>query len=334
MAALLGTPHARAEPPGRVRLSWARGSGADGCPDQASIEAGVRARLGYDPFTLDGATSIEAVVTRDDGGHHLEVHVRRSDGSAAGRRQLADEAQACAGIAEAAVLAIALAIDPEQALRPPPPPAPPPAPAPPPEPLPGPSPAPSTSVPPPLRAPGLPPAPPDGEARAWFRGGGEVGAVVVAGVLPRAAAGLTAEAFGQPLPWLRVGLGARVLPAVDNASGELEVSLAGGFLRICGTPFAESRWQLLGCFVSHVGALGLGVKRLTPLDSGQRLWLSEAASLDGRVRAYGPLTFGLGADLEIPLLRDDLRVEGRGDRLHRAGAVAGGAHLTAGLDIF
>lgn len=95
-----------------VRLDWARGAGADDCPDARVIAEQIRARLGNESLSADARRTIEAFVTRQR-GRWVATVVARADGETTGRRSIESAGETCDGIASAAVLAIVLAIRPE-----------------------------------------------------------------------------------------------------------------------------------------------------------------------------------------------------------------------------
>ncbi|MEM9691375.1 MAG: hypothetical protein AAGA56_02430, partial [Myxococcota bacterium] len=209
---------------GRARLSWSRGDGADACIGPREVEARVIALLGYRPFSPgpDEGMSIEALVRREGVGFVAVIRVRDANGREQGRRVLEDSEDSCAGLAEAGPLAIALLIDPRQALRPSPPPS---ISAPPPQPDPSQArpeaaaPAPATVfVPvyvrtPPRDRPQLLPIKPRPRAATVS---GAAGLVLAAGPLPRPAIGWEAElTIGFHRYW-RASVGTRVLPAVSG----------------------------------------------------------------------------------------------------------------------
>jgi hypothetical protein len=104
-------------------LSW---EAPAGCPAAAEIEANVARIVG---LREKRPVTVRALAREVDGGWRLDLHTRTNDEE--GEREL--RGASCAEVASAAVVVIALTIDPEvMALPPPPPPLPPPPPPPPP----------------------------------------------------------------------------------------------------------------------------------------------------------------------------------------------------------
>jgi hypothetical protein len=96
-----------------VVLDYARGLGAERCPTEQAIQAGVSARLGYDPFSGPPERTVVATMTQA-GPEQLQalVALRGPDGSIQGKQQLTSTGPNCDELAAAAELAISIAIDP------------------------------------------------------------------------------------------------------------------------------------------------------------------------------------------------------------------------------
>jgi hypothetical protein len=101
-----------------ARLAWVRGEGAAGCVDGESLAGEVRARLGRDPFRGEVRQTIEGLVGRREGRWVAQLFDRDATGAAVGARELTSDAASCRALDPALALAIALAIDPEAAMRP------------------------------------------------------------------------------------------------------------------------------------------------------------------------------------------------------------------------
>lgn len=117
ISALLGLTATRAVAMEPVRLAWARGEGAGVCAAEKAIAERVTARLGEGAISAGAARSIEAVVQGTEKGFRAVLYVRDATGALTGSRELTSESESCASIEAASVLAIALAIDPDAALR-------------------------------------------------------------------------------------------------------------------------------------------------------------------------------------------------------------------------
>jgi hypothetical protein len=89
-----------------AHLEYTRKTGANVCPDEASVRDAVAARLGYDPFRDDAARVIKVTVTHDGKGFHATIeegtHVRRLD----------SPAKDCADLSSSIAVSLSTAIDP------------------------------------------------------------------------------------------------------------------------------------------------------------------------------------------------------------------------------
>lgn len=157
-AVLLGAASASGQTPESASLTYARGPGAEGCPDEAAIRSSVSTRLGYDPFRTGAERRISATITRTGKVLRAEVELRDATGKVTGSRRIASTKNDCSELAAAMSLAMSIAIDPQSQTRP--------APAPPPAPVPAPPPVENPALPelvppaPPALDPAPPPTPP------------------------------------------------------------------------------------------------------------------------------------------------------------------------------
>lgn len=112
VAAVCFASSAWAQVPRQVRLEYARQDGAGACPDGATIQAGVAARLGYEPFNDRADDCVRAII--QPSGHGLEARIELTDakGSPKAERRLVSRQRDCAELASAVELAISIAIDP------------------------------------------------------------------------------------------------------------------------------------------------------------------------------------------------------------------------------
>lgn len=101
-----------AETPRKVRFEYTRQDGAGACPELATVQAGVAARLGYEPF--DGRAADLVRVAIQQSGHGLEARIEMSDakGSPKAERRLMSHQRDCAELASSVELAVSIAIDP------------------------------------------------------------------------------------------------------------------------------------------------------------------------------------------------------------------------------
>jgi len=126
-----------------ARLVYARGVGADTCPDEASLRAAVSARLGYEPFRAVAPLTIIASVSHVGGVFHGDVRLLGDKGDEVGSRSIGEGNERCDEVVSALALSISVAIDPLLLVRPP-----------------APNPAPAVAPPPVPRSPEPPPPPP------------------------------------------------------------------------------------------------------------------------------------------------------------------------------
>ncbi|MDC0679946.1 hypothetical protein [Sorangium atrum] len=88
-ALFLAAPMALAQvPPRGARLSYTRGPGTEGCPEEPSLRQIVASQLGgVDPFVRDGAWHIEVVIRRKGTAFQGEIALHDRDGRALGRQE-------------------------------------------------------------------------------------------------------------------------------------------------------------------------------------------------------------------------------------------------------
>ncbi len=117
MALCLAGP-AFAQAPRKVRFEYARQDGATACPDLATVQAGVAARLGYEPFDDLADDLVRATI--HSSGHGLEARIEMADakGGPKAERRLVSFQRDCAELASAVELAVSIAIDPFRRAQP------------------------------------------------------------------------------------------------------------------------------------------------------------------------------------------------------------------------
>jgi hypothetical protein len=326
LAVLLASGAASADPQA-IRLVWVRGERTESCDDGAGIARRVVARLGRDVFREGASRSIEGVVQHQGDRWDAHLYLREAGGALAGSRDLTSDAPDCEPLEAAVTLAIALAIDPDAALRPlsspeappPPPAAPAPAPSPPPAPAlaPPPPPADSTAARPPSRPNGAVrvspptealPAPPPRAAHDGVRVTGR--AVVAAGVLPATSFGF---AWSAEAPADRVFVGTAgvlYLPEVRTPARDFAFGLTTAWLGACAQGWGARPVSLAVCGKVLLGAIHAVVYALEPTQPGDRLWAGASLAGQARFRIVGPLVAELGAEMVVPLTRPRFRVSG------------------------
>jgi hypothetical protein len=94
-----------------AQLVYLRDANASACPDETNLRAAVKRRVGYDPFFPWAKTTV--VVEIASAGDHFVARVRLVDqhGLAQGDRELRSANNRCAGLIDAAALAISIALD-------------------------------------------------------------------------------------------------------------------------------------------------------------------------------------------------------------------------------
>jgi hypothetical protein len=287
----LGVSPALADEPdaGRVparRLEYARGPGAETCPESDALHASVAANVGYDPFQPDAPRRLIATITRRGGAFVALMEERDAAGAQTWAHPPLPDVD-CRNLVRTMGLSIAIAIDPfpkaPQAPTPPvvvlvTPPAP----------------APSSPSPPAAAAPPPPPVAPS--ARPRFRVG--LAGAAQMGIASSVAAALTAQ-LGVRWPLASVSVEGRAdLPVVSDAGSGPQVRsmLAAGALVPCGhIPLPLPEWNVAAC-----GLLAVGVVRAERLDlpvSGAGLYVGAGARVSLEFHVGGPVALRVTADM-------------------------------------
>ncbi len=94
---------------------YARGPGAEQCPEQDVVRKAVATRLGYDPFFPASDKTIVARILRDSARLRGEVELIDEHGVELGLREFSAEANQCDDLVRAMALSISIAIDPKSA---------------------------------------------------------------------------------------------------------------------------------------------------------------------------------------------------------------------------
>jgi hypothetical protein len=311
----------RAADPPAVRLTWARGQDADGCPSGDEIQRQVQARLGRNPFADDAPRSIDTMIDRVDGVWHARIHVRDERGRSMGARDLTSESKDCTSIQAAAVLAIALTIDPNAPMHAPPSSS---APA-------SASAPPSSSAPPAVLTAAAPTpiapqsAPPAAHHRrvhdptvasVTLRGGGAMGLV------PGSTIGI---GWSGSIPiahdWL-VAAHALWTQESKPTDQRFAFGLTAFGLGACYEP-GSARWLHTGaCATAWLGSIHAVVYEIRPTEPGGRLYSAVSLSPYARASLYGPLHAQLGVELFVPTERRSFTVTGWQDPVWRQPAAA------------
>ncbi len=321
---------ARADPgvPEPVRPVWIRGPGAERCVDDATLADRVSARLGRPSFSETASRRIEGLVQRDADRWVAHLYARDADGKLTGARNLTSDGVDCAGLDAAVMLAIALVIDPEAALRPPAAattPAPPPPPPPPPD-----------FPPPPLACPvatPCPPVPPPAPAviRDPFTITGR--AVLAGGLLPTTAGGVAIAVDLPAYRALHITTGAMFLPEVRTSTGDFGFGITAPWIGACAVPWRGSRLGVSFCEDILLGAIHAVDYALVPTTPGDRFWGGTATEVDLRARLIGPLALEIGGQLLFPLTRQEFTVQGQTGTVFQEWVATGIGFIGVGASI-
>ncbi|MDP3278216.1 MAG: hypothetical protein Q8Q09_23720 [Deltaproteobacteria bacterium] len=271
---------------GRAHFSWVRGVGADRCPPQSTVQERIVQRLGHDPFASDAPQQIEAIVTREPLVWRAVFFVRDEHGVLQGTRELVSEARECGPVVSAISLAIALAIDPEAALRPSPP-----------------------EV---VRPPVVPAAPPRVEMRTVYLAQParmpvalELGSMIQLGTLSSPSAGVIFRASMQLHP--RIGLAVSSLwlsnSRLDGEGFSVDFGLMGGALHGVVNLVHNSRFALAAEAGVLLGALDASVLRVAMTDSGTRGFVAVSAGIRTELHLTAGLFLSLAAQGLVPITR-------------------------------
>jgi hypothetical protein len=303
-----------------VRLAWVRGEGADACPDELAITQSVKRRLGPDAIREDAPTRVEGWIERR-AEWSVRLMIRDAGGNPLGQRELSSTDETCGAIAEAAILAIALTIDPTAPLTTTPEAPGPEAPPPdaeaadrnvPVELLPEPARiAVEQPYPPLVRPAALPPL-----MSAPVRDMARIGAHAVAamGMLPGVAFGVDVAARIEVTERLWVGLGMGFLPEVELDT-RFSFGLSWGTLSGCYDVLPFSRGGLTLCSHLHGGAVHGVVHELLPVDPGQQPWVAFGVAPELRLYLPWRLHAKLSAEGGLALLRTRFVLRDSGEEI-------------------
>jgi hypothetical protein len=298
------------------KLTWARGRGADSCAASDVVAQRVAQRLGRNPFTEDAPRKLEGVIEHVEDRWIARLHVRDRSGESLGIRELQSDADDCESIQAAAVLAIALAIDPDAELLPPasdltPEPATEPAAIVdiPDEPAPvaaSPDSPEVAAVEPQPVQPAIPDEPPP-DSGTWTslntRGG------VSAGLTPgtSGAAEMSWAAGSGPLAWTASAL---LVDESETQDGIFSFGLTAFGLGGCYMAGAGEQLSAGACASAWVGSTHAVVREVRPTDPGARLFTAASLGPVARAVIAPPFHIELSADLFIPLVRKSYTVTG------------------------
>lgn len=304
-ASAAGPEPATAEAPLSFRWSFVRLAGAESCPGAERIAAGVRARLGRDPFADDAERNIEGSVSRDGQLWRAHLSVVDPEGVVLGSRDLQSGEPDCTTLADAVTLAVALVIDPRAAFAPPSAPPALPAVAPP-------AAVPAVPVAPPpatsaVPAPASPPslaAAPAGPALAFSLRG-----ALALGLLPRSAFGVeSAGELGLSARW-SLSAGVSYFPEVRTSDAGFAFGLSAGSLGLCVGAVQAPAARLAICGEGQLGAMHAVVYSVRALPPGDHLWAGARVGPRLRLLLTSKLWLEAGGMALVPLVRHEFALK-------------------------
>ncbi len=286
---LAGSPSTPIPP--RVRFVYETPDRLESCPDGAALRAGVRGRLGYDPF--DATADEELKVRLQRSGRELEALITIADdrGQVRAERRLVSRQGDCAELASSVELAVSIAIDPFHGAAQPEPEAV----------RPEPEAAPVPSAPAPAPAPEMPSTPASAETSGQLL----VGALVGQGTAPAPTLGFTLGGSVRRGRW-SLGLQARAdLPGDhDLVVGSIRTTSWTGSLVPCAH-FHEAA----ACVVFTAGALRAQGRGLAEARHITRPYVAAGARLAYALPLSRRLSLLLHADVTTPLAITELQVD-------------------------
>jgi hypothetical protein len=322
---LTGARTVRADSPPlpQVRLIWVRGEGTDRCNDGASIASRVSQRLGRSVFSDSALARIEGVIEREGAQWRAHLYMRGADGRLEGVRHLTSDAPDCNALDAAAMLAVALTIDPEAALRP----------------LPSPAAAPSSNgsagdsqqAAAPVVAAATPVTLNERPRREDVEL--SVDAIASLGLLPKTSAGMSLSLGVEVARSTEVTAGALYLPEVHTDDGNFAFGLTAGWAGACVLPVKAPGARLSLCGMGLLGAIHSVVLAFEPTNPGERFWVAAALSARVRVRVAGPVIVDVGGDAIAPVIRDRFLVRNRPGTVFQEAPIVGTVFAGLGVEI-
>ncbi|HET6585825.1 MAG TPA: hypothetical protein VFG69_20355 [Nannocystaceae bacterium] len=311
---------AMAEPPAErpFELRW---QAPPECPTAAEVRAAIERHLAAplesprgDGLRVDASARVEG-----DGRWGVALVVDSGEGRS--EREIGD-ADDCAAATETAALVVAIAIDPDVALREPPATVPAPVEPTPVEPTPvEPTPTKPTTVTPPPK-----PAPPKPAPRLGLRAaiGGRFD--VMAGAHP--VVGLGGSVFADLILGGRgrIGIGASLSGAPPQRQSGATIEMLRWTIEVRGCPvFGVRRWlEIVPCAGVQAGQTRVAVTGLADATSPRHPWLAPTALVAAVFVPRPRIGIWLGVHGVVPIYRHDYVIAG-GGRVHRTAPVAGGA---------
>ena len=281
VAAITIAPRVLAAP--EPSLSVVRSEGAEDCPDTDALAVSVDAIA-----EAGDAMGVAVTFARDGVGYRAQIRVVRGG---QGSREISDKADRCTALASAVATTIALMRDASSAPLPVPPAA-----------------VSSASAPPEAPPPAAPPR--REEWSVW----GIAGARLSPGLLPGPSPAPFAEVQARTPGPFSVALGGFWLPAsaAALASGEVEVGLAGVWLRGCWRWARVVGVRMWACGSPSIGQLRVQGSGFQENAREARAWFALGAELEAEGTFTGILGWSVRAGGLAPLQRQTAFVDGQG----------------------
>jgi len=284
-----------------ARLVYSRTSDAASCPDESALRQAVASRVGYDAFFPWAPRTVVVTVVRREAAFVASVDLVDEGGIDHGAHELHTRG-ACSDLLDAVALAVAIAIDPRNALATPgakadsaPPPSEPPAPAIVVPPVPIPTPEPSPSAQPAPHAPDVPPAASSTRRRLAFEA--SIGGGLALGMTPAPALnGVLGVALR--VSWFSIGLEG-LIDTPESAQASVGSGQVSTWPLIFALVPCGSVGPLFGCAVAQAGSLQSSAEGPGTL-SKHSVW----GAVGGRVGVMFPVARPLFLRFRADLLGD------------------------------
>ncbi len=109
----MAAPSARGETaPAPIRLTYDRTPAAMSCPDETQLREAIAARLGSDPFSIEGKRLLQIAIDRHDDTYEARITLVSEPGAGGGERVLRSTSPECRDLAAAITLTVSMALDP------------------------------------------------------------------------------------------------------------------------------------------------------------------------------------------------------------------------------
>jgi hypothetical protein len=315
-------------------FAWERGLGAEQCPTESELREQVIGLLGRDPFAGPEAASVYATVEADGGILIAIIRARGPRDRTTATRELRSAAGTCTALANAVVLAIALALEDSAPTA---------SPA---SPSGQPSPASSSSLPqapsnaPPivLDSPIASASPRDSASDVEHRAeeadwGVRVGALWNIGWLPRPNTGLGGALRRRIVGRVNISAGGVWLPAQSEA-GQFSAGLSAATLGACVEAPRGPRFGAEHCVLGLAGAWRLGAEAGVLDSRSGQFWPAGGASSAFSFRSRDGLAAEIGIMGIVPFERPIFRSTSCPPAAFQQPFLAFGAFFSLGLSIW